>query len=61
MDQDTTMIQLETSINQLPYDDSMPIDLLLDYPEEQVANVPVIDELVEQEKQPGNDRETKCH
>ncbi|KAG0361451.1 hypothetical protein BGZ54_009097 [Gamsiella multidivaricata] len=46
--------QLEISIRQLPYKDPMPIDLLLNYPEEQeVANVPSIAELI----QTGQDEE----
>lgn len=50
--------QLEVSIRQLPYEDSISIDLLLEYSEEQeVANVPSIAELVQQEKQECQDEE----
>ncbi|KAI8345008.1 hypothetical protein B0O80DRAFT_475953, partial [Mortierella sp. GBAus27b] len=50
--------QLNASIHQLPYEDPMPIDVLLDYPEEQeVANEPSITELVEHEKQTRNEEE----
>lgn len=50
--------QLEASIRWLPYEDPMPIDLLLEHPEEEeVANAPSITELVEQEKQGEQDEE----